>query len=60
MRKILIHRKATAYLRRMPPQRRGQMMAALDHTGMFAQDVPLGRHNQAIWIDPQADRSIGE
>ncbi len=30
MRRILSHRKATAYLRRMPPQRREQMMAALE------------------------------
>jgi hypothetical protein len=30
-------------------------MAALDHPRMFAQNIPLGRNDQSIRIDPQAD-----
>jgi len=39
---------------------RQQLVIALDDAGMFAQDVPLGGHNQTVRTDPQADRAIGE
>jgi len=39
---------------------RRQMVATLDHAGMFAQDTAFGRDNQPVWIDPQADGTVGE
>jgi len=47
----------------MPPvatRLRRQVVAALDHAHMFAQNAALGRNGQPIGIDPQDDRSIGE
>ena len=39
---------------------RWQLVTALDHAAMFAQDVALGRHDQPIRINPKADRAIGK
>jgi len=47
----------------MPPvvnRLRRQIVATLDHAGMFAQDVALGRHPPPVGIDPQADGSVRE
>lgn len=47
----------------MPPvidRPRWQLVAALDDAAMFAQDVALGRHDQPVRIDPQADRPVRE
>lgn len=35
-----------------------QHVAALYHTGMFPQDVALGRNHQRVGIDPQADGPV--
>jgi hypothetical protein len=37
-----------------------KMMAAFDDPQMFAQDTALGRHDQSVGIDPQADRTVRE
>ena len=39
---------------------RWQLVTALDHPQMFAQDVALGCNDQPIRIYPQADRAIGK
>ena len=48
---------------------RWQVVAALDHAVMFAQDIALGRvtpkacfqhDDQSVGIDPQADRAVGK
>ena len=47
----------------MPPvmdRPRWQLVAALDDAAMFAQDVALGRHDQPVRMDPQADRPVRE
>ena len=35
-----------------------QVVAAFDDPHMLAQDAPLGRHDQPVGIDPQADRPV--
>ena len=35
-----------------------QLVTALDHAGMFAQDVALSRHHQPVRIDPKADGAV--
>ena len=35
-----------------------QLVTALDHSGMFAQDVALSRHHQPVRIDPKADGAV--
>ena len=37
-----------------------QMVGSLDDPWMFAQDPPLGGHDDALGIDPHADRTVGE
>lgn len=47
----------------MPPvvnRLRRQVVTAPDDAGMFAQDVALGRHDQPVGIDSQADRPVRE
>ena len=39
---------------------RRQLVIALDDTDMLAQNVALGRHNQSVRTDPQADRPVRE
>ena len=37
-----------------------QLVAALDHPHMLAEDMPFGSDHQALRVDPQADRAVGE
>jgi hypothetical protein len=37
-----------------------QVMRALDHPRVLADDLPLGRDDEPVGVDPQADRAVGE
>ena len=38
----------------------GNVVRALDDPGVLAHDLALGHHDEAVGIDPQAHRSVGE
>jgi hypothetical protein len=53
----LDHRQVVTPVIDRPP---GQMMGPLDDPLMLAQDPALGRHDDPVRIDPQADRAVDD